>query len=218
MYSGALPSTDRRTLGAYGIETITAAQQSAIRATVSDFPEKLKQAKIDFAKFKAGLDLGLFKQSQNTKRVTTWFAEFPRLWEAIRPNYLPQPGQTMSAHREAVRKEADAFVAVLGTDPQVRNQLGIAPLIVAGVLVAAIAGIAGILWAVGYVKEQGNISRMIDEVVAGKLPPDVLKKAVAEANSGGFLGDITGLLKWGAIGLGIFYLAPVVVGAFKGKK
>ena len=217
MYAGQLAPPPTPMLGAYEIGMITTSQQVGIRAVVSEFPQRLEQAKLDYYKFKAGLKAGLFKSTQNTKRVTSWFADFPRLWEAIRPNYLVQPGQTMSAHKEAVRRQADAFVAEIKNDAQVSQGLG-SPLIIAGILVALAAGVAGILWAVGYIKDQNNITKIIDEVVAGRLPEEALIQAQKKAQGQGMLGDVTDILKWGAIAFAAFYLVPVVVNAFGGKK
>lgn len=216
---GQIPWTDPliTALEIKAVQYLTQGQQAAIRKAVSDFPSILAQAKVDYAKFKAGLEAGLFVQSTNSKRVTDWFREFPRLWEAIRPNYEQTvEGGTVSTHRTAILNDGDAFVRKLGGDPQIQNRLGIAPILIAGVLIAGVAGVAGVIWAIGYVGKQNNISKIIDEAVAGRVPMDVLKKALEEADAGpGFMTSITDLLKWGAIGLGVFYLAPVVVGAFK---
>jgi len=43
----------------------------------------------------------------------------------------------------------------------------------------------------------------------------VLKKVIGEESSAGVLGDITGILKWGAILVGAYFLLPVVTGFLK---
>jgi len=196
------------------------AQQWAIRQLPNDFPAILYQAKKDYYTLKAGLAAGVVPASADTNTAIAWFADFPRLWEAIRPNFVYDPQYNnglMSAHTEATRQSADDFVRELGADPVINQKLGIAPLLIVGILVAAVAGVAGCIWAIGYVKQQSNISSIIDNVAAGKLPSDVLTKALAQAGtSTGPLADLGSILKWGAIAVVAVMVLPSVMSMFRG--
>ena len=71
----------------------------------------------------------------------------------------------------------------------------------------------GAIWAVGYVKKQNNISRIIDEVTAGRISPAILQEAVKQER-GGFFSDIKGvsenLLLIGALGIGAYFVLPML--------
>lgn len=181
-------------------------------------PAIFDQAVNDWVRFKAGMEVGLFSSDQADKALT-WFYQFPRLWESYRPNFVnsaTMPSGMVSAHGAAFVDRVDRFVADLKASPfRTWVDLGIAPVVIAGVLV--VGGIAAALWAVGYVKEQANISKMIDGVTAGKIPAEVLDRAIKEQNSGGLLGNLEGVAKWAAIGLAAWFLLPVVVKMFKGS-
>jgi hypothetical protein len=188
-------------------------ESQGLKDAVVKFPQTFARAKADFAKFKEGSKRGLFTLSQK-QEAASWFKDFPRLWETIRPNFEDvMLEQTGSVNVNFV-PEVDAWVAKLKTDSSLAS-LGVIPIIIAGVLI--VGGIAAATWAVGYVKRQNNVSRLIDEVVAGKIPADVLKDAVAKEDSS-FFGDISGVLKWGAIGLAAWFLLPVAVKLLKGGK
>jgi len=91
------------------------------------------------------------------------------------------------------------------------RSLGIAPAVIAGVLI--VGGAAAALWAIGYIKRQSNISRMIDGVTAGAIPSEVLVEAVkAEQDSGLFAGLA------GAIGPLALVAAAFVVYKFTRKR
>lgn len=198
---------------------ITDAQGYAIRQLPSDFPNVLQKAKVDYQLFKAGLEAGLFPQTAETKKIVEWFRSFPRYWQAIRPNFEYTPSGTISTHRSAIVDDADAFVKEIGTNPTIANSLAVAPLLIVGVLIAAVAGVAGAIWAIGYVKEQNNISGLIDQTVKGKLPPEILAQAMKNAGERpGFTDNITSILKWGAVILVGVTLLPIVTGALKQRQ
>ena len=191
---------------------LTDSQNAAIRQLPVDFPAVLAQAKVDYYTFKAGVDAGLFSVTGDTTGIVEWFSNFPRYWQAIRPNYESQPD---------VLTDGDNFAAMLGSDISINPGLGIGPLVIAGILVAAIAGVAGVIWAVGYVKSQNNISSIIQQTVAGKLPPSVLAQVEQNAGSssiGSIFGNVGTIVKWGAIGLAAWFVLPVLTGLFKGGK
>jgi len=197
---------------------LTKSQEADLQKTVANFPAILKQAHIDWAKFKAGVDAGLFAPNSSERReVINWFSGFPKLWEGIKPNFEVKSGDgRIDAELSNVRQDADAFVSRLRTEPEVINSLAIAPLVIAGILIAAALGIGGCIWAIGYVKKQSNISRLIDNVVAGKIPATVLDNAIAQENaSPSILGGFTDLLKWAAIGTGLVLVFPLVQSLLK---
>lgn len=190
---------------------LTATQQAQIRNIVADFPGILLQAKTDWAKFKAGVNAGLFpSNSADRRNIINWFAEFPKLWDGIKPNFNTTVNGTLAEYDAAVINSAETFVNKLRSEPEIANQLGIAPLIIAGILIAAAFGIGGVIWAIGYLQKQSNISHLIDGVVAGKIPSDVLEDAIKKENEGGILSDMTGLLKWAAIGAALYLLYPTL--------
>jgi len=181
---------------------LSSAQAAAVQQLPVDFPAVLAQAKQDYQVLRAGLDAGVTINPSDLTTLTDWFRDFPRYWTTIRPNYVPDYTTVVSAHQEALLNDADQFASVLGGDHTIQTGLGIGPLIIAGILVAAVAGVAGVIWAIGYVKAQNNISQIITDTVAGKLPPDILKKAIDKSQEGSsWLTDIEGILKWGAIAI-----------------
>ena len=182
-------------------------------------PAVFERAIVDWAKFTVGMEKGLFTSEQADKTLT-WFYQFPRLWEAYRGNFTDPsklPSGMYATHGSGFVERVDRFVASLKASPfRTWVDLGIAPLIIGGVLV--IGGIAAALWAVGYVKSQSNISAMIDGVVAGKVPPELLKKALEEQNKGGLLDDLGGVLKWGAIAIVGVMVLPKILDMIGSKK
>lgn len=156
-------------------------EQEKVKKLVPDFPGIFDRAVADFAKFKVGVAADLFSQKQRAD-VMAWFVDFPQLWETIRPNFATVGTGNLFADR------VDAFVSRLQGSALYRTAtLGGVPIVVAGILL--VGGVAAGLWAVGYIKRQANISRMIDEVTTGALPAQVLVEAVkAEQDSGLFAG------------------------------
>lgn len=180
--------------------------ESDIKKAVAAFPEALDRAIADWAKFKAAR---AYFSDNESSQILDWFSKFPDLWEGLRPNYLPHTGEVYAAHNDALVRKADGFVAKLKA-ANVTSGMGVAWLLIAGIVVLATFGAAGLVWAVGYLKEQNNISTMIDQVAAGSLPPDVLNQAV-QAEQSSVLGDLSGLVKWIAIGvIGSILLPPIV--------
>lgn len=193
----------------------SSSEEQEIGDLVPKFPAVLKRAKVDWEKFKAGVGAKAFTRDQYDEALG-WFSNFPRLWDTIRPNFdqtqTIAAGQAMSSRRQAVLEDADGFVKRLRTAPEVQN-LGFAvtTIVVAGILVAAIFGTAGAVWAVGFVKKQNNVSRMIDLVTEKKLPASVLQKAVAAGSAGpGFFGGVTDLMKYGLIVAGVVFAWPLL--------
>jgi len=185
-----------------------------IVSVVQGFPAVFETAKRDWARFRAGVDRGLFTTNQKNV-VLDWFDSLGYLWEGIRPNWSESftpdtPGKL------AFMAEVDSWVNRYGS---ARSGLGVAPLIIAGIAVAAVFGVAGILWAVGYIKEQANVSTVIDNVVSGVVPSDVLETYYQqEGAQAGFVGSVGDIVKWGAVALAIWFAAPIVKGLLDGRK
>lgn len=174
-------------------------EEQKIKELVNDFPQVFDQAVEDWAKLKVGAKAGLFTPQQ-IKEALTWFSDFPNTWETIRPNFIKTPEGL------AWGGKVDDFIGRLKRDDLVKTAgLGLAPVIIAGVLI--VGGVAAGLWAVQYIQEQRNISEMIDQVVAGKLPPSVLQKAV-DAEKGSLFGDIADAAQFLLIGGAALFLLP----------
>jgi len=197
------------------VADLTDRQKQEIASLVPVFPDVLQRAVDDWAKFKVGYRSGLFN-ADRVERIAAWFNEFPRLWETIRPNFLITADGSTIVPRPAIVSQADRFVSRLGADRQTMN-LGIAPLIVAGIIIAGLLGVAGAIWAIGYVKEQDNISNMIDEVVAGNLPADVLQEAI-ESERGSVFSDIGSILKYAVLAGAVVLLWPHISKLLRGDK
>lgn len=187
------------------------ATKADIVAALTNFPQTLDRAIADWTKFKLGKQAGLFADDPaSTEQIIAWFRDFPQFWQLLAPNYDQKTGTAaIDAELGYVKRKANDFVARLTGDPVYIAGLGIAPLVIAGVIIAGILGLAGVTWAIGYVKKQYNISSIIDQTVAGKIPADILNKAIQEdAGSSSPFGDIADILKWGLIGFGIVLLLP----------
>lgn len=200
--------------------TPSADQQKAIAAMVVDFPKTFDRAVKDWAKFKVGVNQGLFTQAQRQETLE-WFREFPKLWETVRPNFVMQrtaSGTYLPIGPVGFADKVDKWVARLQGSVNTPG-LALAPLIIAGVIIAGALGLAGAFWAVAYIKRQSVISEMIDQVTAGKLSESVLNTALAnEASFMSPIGEIGGVVKWLALGLAAYLILPVLADMLKGKR
>ncbi len=210
MVTGLNQWIDKNIPTEYTGTAITETQKAELAALVASFPQIFHQATADWAKFKIGVAAGLFTYDQK-QTIGDWFTKFPQLWQTIRPNWEYLPTGTVSTHRAAFKETVDAWITKLtGTGPIGGGRLGIAPLIIAGILIAGLFGIGGAIWAIGYVKKQANVTKLIDGVVAGKIPADVLKDAIDKEQSSGLFGDIKGILIAGAVIFGLVTVAPMI--------
>jgi hypothetical protein len=192
------------------------ADEQEIAALVATFPAVLRKAVEDWGKYKAGVKAGLFSQSQQGE-ILDWFASFPRLWETIKPNFDPWKADgTLDQGKFPLYSQAELFVTKLRGTAEIKSRIGIAPLIIAGILIAGVFGVAGAVWAVGYVKNQDNVSKMIDGVTAGTLPASVLNEAV-KAETGSIFGDIGGVLKWAVVAGALVLGWPLISKLFSGR-
>ncbi len=175
--------------------------QQKVKALVPEFPQVFEQAVTDWAKLKIGAKQNLFTRVQAEESLE-WFRQLPRLWETIRPNFTDKTDFV---------SRVDSFVNQLKTDRLYETgSLGfvVSGTVVAGILI--VGGVASALWAVGFIQEQGNISDMIDGVVSGSIPPDVLAKAVKEESNGGLFGGISDALQWLVIAGMAYFIVPKV--------
>lgn len=199
--------------------TPSADKQKQIAAMVVNFPATFDRAVKDWAKFKVGVKAGLFTQAQQQETIE-WFREFPKLWETVRPNFVTQrtaAGAYLPMGPVGFADKVDKWVARLGGSVNTPG-LGLAPIIIAGVIIAGALGLAGAFWAVAYIQRQSVISEMIEQVTAGKLSESVLNTALA--NEAGFMspiGEIGGVIKWLALGLAAYLILPVLADSLRGK-
>jgi len=185
-----------------------------------EFPRVWAQAKKDWILYQQGVGRGLFTNAQKAA-VQKWFGDFPKYWETVRPNFLNHPdGRPRPDHSIAYARDVDNWVASLRAKTWNDPLLGepITLIVIAGILI--IGGIAAALWAVGYIKEQSNISNVIEQTVAGKLPPEAVVAAYqaqeAAANNSPF-GNISEIVKWGAIAALVLLGVPLIAGVVRGK-
>lgn len=189
-------------------------EPAAYAQLVKDFPEYIHQAIVDWARFKAAEPFDIFSPGDSAF-IREWFQQLPELWDAIKVNY----GKFEQRNFYLM---ADGWISQFRKG-SANNSLGFGVIVIAGVLiVAAIGGVAAALWAIGYIQKQKNVTRLVDETVAGKIPPDLLKAAVqTETEKAGFVDQVTGLFKTVlVIGLGIVlvkYGGPVLK-TLTGKK
>ncbi len=169
--------------------------QQKVKSLVPEFPRIFQQAQIDFAKLKLGIKRNLFTPSQITTAMN-WFSDFPQLWETIRLNFI----QTDEGREFGGR--VDDFCGSIKKSPLYGRDLGLAPAVIAGVLI--VGGVAAGMWAVVYMQKQSNLSKMIDRVTTGALPPEVLVEAIKAEQSVGIFGDLTSLLTPLALAGGAF--------------
>ena len=159
--------------------------QEKVKSLVPEFPRIFQQAQIDFAKLKVGVERNLFTPAQITTAMN-WFSDFPQLWETIRLNFI----KTDQGREFGGR--VDDFIGSIKRSTLYGRDLGLAPAVIAGVLI--VGGVAAGMWAVVYMQKQGNLSKMIDRVTTGALPPEVLVEAIKAQQSVGIFGDLTSLV------------------------
>lgn len=184
-----------------------------LKTAIAVFPGTFERALSDWAKFKAGASQGLFGGSSRAE-VLDWYRDFPKLWETIRPNFVktvrtPQ-GSMIDPTYSSLVGRVDRFVHMLGSD-LAGSQLGIAPIVIGGIIIAGGLGIAAASWAVSYLAKQANVSKLIDEVTAGRVSPDILAAAIeTERSLTNPISDFTGAIKWVVAGALFFFAMPLL--------
>jgi hypothetical protein len=203
------------------VSDLTTSQEADLVALVKNFGASFLVAQTDWATFKAGIAAGLFSNSQKNT-VIAWFKDFPKFWETIKPNFQyaewDSSGTLYAADTDYSRK-VDAWVGKLKNENALSG-LGVLPLIViAGIIIAGLLGAAGAIWAIGYYKQQSNVTKMIESVTAGKLPASVLQTAITqEQESEGFFGQLSSLAKWAIVGAIVFMGLPILRDVLGGRK
>ena len=195
---------------------ITKEQENDTRELAFKFPDVLEKAVSDWAKFKTGRELGLFNASQ-IDTIVDWFAEFPKLWNGIRPHYVAMSSiykgdRLVDQERPTeLARVADNFSRKLGgAIKMTQNALGfVVTTVIAGIAILAAFGVVGVTWGVGYIKKQNNISSIIDQVTTGKIPAEVLKMAIDQEEKS-LIGEAGDLLKYGAIAALIVLGFPLI--------
>jgi hypothetical protein len=210
---------------------LSPSQESQLVELVKNFGASFLIAQKDWATFKAGVAAGLFSTSQRNT-VIAWFRDYPKFWDTIKLNFQdpkwitnPSSGTATSPGNLTVTDtgfslQVDLWVSKLRNDTGLSG-LGVIPLIViiAGIIIAGILGSAAAIWSIGYYKQQSNITKMIDDVVAGKLSPAVLETAIKkEQESGGLFSELSTLAKWAIVGTIAFIGLPILRDVFGGKK
>lgn len=188
-------------------------QPSTAKDIVVNFPALFDQAQGDWAKFKIGVARGLFSADQKAA-VLDWYRDFPRLWESIKPNFEDTMLEATGSYNVTFVPKVDAWVKGLKGD-KVFTGLGLAPVVVAGVLV--VGGIAVALWAVGYIKRQANIAKIVDGVTKGQIPASVLSEAIQAEKDSSIVGQFGDIFKYAAIGLALWFLAPPIIKMFQSR-
>lgn len=189
------------------------AMEEDLKTAIAVFPITFERALSDWGKFKAGVSQGLFAGSSRSE-VLEWYRDFPKLWETIRPNFVktvrtPQ-GSMIDPTYVSLVGRVDRFVKQIGSD-LAGSQLGVAPLIIAGIIIAGGLGIAAASWAISYLSKQANISKLIDEVTAGRISPDILSAAIeSERSIVNPISDLTGSIKWVVAGALLFFAMPLI--------
>jgi hypothetical protein len=166
---------------------------------VKDFPDTFRKALVDWERFVAGMNKGLFSV-EDADRIIEWFYDFPKLWEAVKPNYELDVKFTL---------QVEDFIKDLQGHPfRTWRGVGLAPVLIAGVLI--VGGLAAGIWAVGYLKKQANVSRIIEATTTGKVPPGVLEQAVKADTGTGLFGGVADLIKWVAVGGAVLMVLPLL--------
>jgi hypothetical protein len=186
---------------------------------VMSLPDIYANARDSWAKFKAGYDAGLFSQMQ-AEKIIDHYRQWPKFWEGLRPNFFQgRPGWPEQPGLKALGSRVDIWIDQLKKDLggyERLSGLGAVPVIVvAGILIAAAFGAGFLVWALGFKNQQANISSIIDAVVDGELPAEVLTKAIETEKTSGFVADIAGAVKWIMLGAAGFVLLPKIANYFK---
>lgn len=191
-------------------------QSQQIEDAVVAFPATFAKAQEDWAKFKVGYQAGLFSSSQ-IESVLSWYRDFPKLWATIRPNFEDIMAEQVGQYNVNFIPTVDAWLASIKADPVYQSGLGQVQAVLIGA-VLIVGGIAAGVWALGYLKEQSNISGLIDGVTAGKIPASTLADAIAKEKTGNPITDITGVIKWVAIGFVVIMALPPLLKMFESRQ
>jgi hypothetical protein len=144
----------------------------------------------DWAVYKKGVEYGLFDTAQRSQ-VEKFFRQWPKAWALVRPHFQAPERLHILKAADRFSDRIEKYFGITGQDsfryllslepyesPSIRG-LGVAPLlIIAGIALLSVLGITGVLWAIGYWKEQDNVTLLIDGVTRGNIDPAVLSDAI----------------------------------------
>jgi len=192
-----------------------------VRSLVTGFPAVLERAVEDWAKFKVGVrsDLLSFRDKME---IASWFGRFPGHWQMIRPNFTGKAMGTIAAHTPDLVAAGDRFVGKLSGNEwkyvSGLSGLGVLPLlpvaVVGGILIAGAYTISRIMGEVGYIREQGNVSRKLDLVESHEASADILTETI-KADKASVFGEISDLFKYALLGAGLYLIWPLLTRVVK---
>jgi len=193
---------------------VSPSQMVQLQSLVDGFPAVLERAVEDWAKFKVAVqaDLLSFKEKMN---IVDWFGHFPEHWRMIRPNFTMTSEGLMKTHTPEIVAAADRFVAKLSGDKWTYvsglRGLGVPVLlpiaVIGGILIAGAYTISRVLQEVGYIREQGNVSRKLALVETHEASADILTETI-KAEKASVFGEISDLFKYALLGAGLYLLWP----------
>lgn len=201
-------------------------EEDQLAQIVQEFPDRFAQLQLRWAKFKLGLEHGLFTQDERRKILDT-YAQFPETWETIKPNWVHSETGMVSPHQLDFAKQVDTWVSKLKGElgEQRRNAgvgaLGLIPIVVGAIWVGvALLGVgavtAAVISALAWFKDAENDGRLIDGVTEGRFSENVLIERYRQESSGGLFSGVGDLLKWGvAAGLAAMFW-PQIRKVFQG--
>jgi len=207
--------------GRYWIVVVSPTQMVSLQSLVTGFPSVLERAVEDWAKFKVGVQSDLLSFNDKME-IVSWFSHFPEHWQMIRPNFTGKAMGTIAAHTPNIVAAGDRFVGKLSgnewTYVSGLSGLGVLPLlpiaIVGGILIAGAYTISRILSEVGYIREQGNISRKLDLVETHEASADILTETIKTEKASVF-GEVSDLFKYALVGAGLYLIWPLLARVVK---
>lgn len=198
---------------------------------IRNFPSLFEKAREDWAKFKAGVAIGLFSPAQRSV-IVQWYQGFPKVWETVRPTWTISKTGVVSPENAAFAKEVDDWVAKLTGASEYRSLsgLGLGPFALVMIGIGIVAGGAGtVLYAYGYYLGQSATHEMVTAVTANKISQETFNRYLAAEKTGtgtGIFGSIFGdvggtvskLVTYGAIAAGLYLFWPHISALVRGKK
>jgi hypothetical protein len=163
--------------------------EQEIKETIAQFPVTLERAQEDWAKFKLGVEAGLFSPTQR-EEVLDWYDKLPDAWAQIRPNWTePDPVTGMASPRKIeYARKVDAWMTQFKGDREVGLGAVFVTVVIVGAVLLAIT--VGGIYSIAYYREQANISAMIEAETQGRLEPGTVKSAIEAEKGGGVFAGI----------------------------
>lgn len=215
-------------------QSFSATEQVAAQTLVAMFPATFQKARENWAKFKAGVAAGLFTPDQR-KQLISDYRDYSKVWAMVRPNWTQSTTGAIAPDSAAFADEVDTWVdrLIKSTEAGSLAGLGAAPIVIYGLYVLGGIIVASVGWgfvkAVTHLVQESNRGKLIDAVVAGKIPVETLNAAIAAEEKAGtsslfgsIFGDVGGtvskVVTYGAIAAGLYLFWPQIVGLVRGRK